>query len=206
MTSLFNAIMARRAQAIAGHLHSYLPGQGRVLDVGAGTGHNAAALRERTRLSLIEVDVVHMMVTGHKPVLFSGQELPFADHTFQGAMLLFVLHYPVDPLSLLREVKRVTEGPILVLQSTYKGWARYLTLSLNEFLWGPVAFTVAQTLRFIGDTPYSLQKQRLFTRERCINLFHQVGLTVHHFAPWPRPFLATSTDLFVLESACDTSP
>jgi len=142
-----------------------------------------------------------MIVTGHKPVLFSGQELPFAADTFQATMLLFMLHYPSNPLALLCEVKRVTEGPILVLQSTYEGWAEHLALTVNEFLWGPVAFTVARALRFIDDTPYSLQKQRLLTRAACVSLFHQAGLTVCDLVPQFRPFLATSADLFVLEKS-----
>src|SRR5687768_10995220 len=118
---VLHGALERRARALADRLVPHLPGSGRALDIGSGTGHNAQAMRERTRLVVEEVDVCDMHVVGGGPVLFNGRALPYPDGCFAVSTILFVLQCADEPAALLREAARVTAGPVLVIQSTCEG-------------------------------------------------------------------------------------
>jgi SAM-dependent methyltransferase len=192
-------IMARRARALAAWLAPHLPARGLVVDIGAGTGHNAQALRARSALSFVGVDVVNMRVVGARPVLFDGTALPFADDRFQAALLLFVLPYCADPLGLLRAIRRVTGGPVLVLQSTYVDRLGALALRANDLLWGPVAFGVARAAGWIAAERCALYGRNYYTRPHLQRIFQAAGFRARlaHSAPWP--LVSVRYDLFVLE-------
>ena len=75
--ALLNMLMTWRARGLAVRLIPLLPGNGRILDLGSGTGHNGEYLR-RLRLGPVsEVDVVDFSVVGPRPALFDGCRLPF---------------------------------------------------------------------------------------------------------------------------------
>ncbi|MBI5760080.1 MAG: methyltransferase domain-containing protein [Planctomycetales bacterium] len=202
----WHRLATRRADLLAKRISPHLPRAGRVLDVGSGTGHNAAALRAMTNLEFAEADVVDMHTVGNGPALFDGHRLPFGDGEFAASLLLFVLHYPDDPLQLMREAGRVTAGRVLVLQSTYRGGVGLALLKFREFWLGRFAFRLARITRFIGRVPCPLRPRRFWTREELIELGRRAQLTLREVVIETSPghfsghrFL--SRDLFVWESS-----
>ena len=189
----------RRALRLVRRWLPHLPASGPLLDIGAGTGHNALVLQHLSGLQVYQTDVVDMHVVGTGPILFNGRELPFADRTFTAALLAFVLHYPEDPVLLLREARRVTAGPLLVMQSTYRGRIGLAALRIREFLLGRFAFYIACRVRFIQPVQCSLRPQRFFNRAEFYELVRQCGLEVIRLEPERWYGLALSYDLYVLE-------
>ncbi len=95
------------------------PGPGaRLLDIGCATGRKGAHLIERG-WSVVGCDLsAGFLATASKrmPVCRAdGRALPFADGAFDGAAITFVLEFLDDPELLLREARRVTQGPIAVI-------------------------------------------------------------------------------------------
>lgn len=198
MKRLLHAVLARRARALAEIVRPHLPAAGRALDVGCGTGHNARALMDLTDLRVTGVDVVDLRAVGAPPVRFEGATLPFADGAFACALVLFVLQYVAAPERLLAETRRVTSGPVLVIQSTYRGPMGWGALRANEVLWGPLAYAVGRASGLV-DGAFSLGARRLYTRPRLQDLFARAGLGVRVHRPAPWPLMPVSYDLFVLE-------
>lgn len=195
---LLKHVLKRRAEGLAERLIPHLPKTGTVLDVGAGTGHTAQALERITLLKVVEVDVEDMHVVGPGPILFDGKWLPFRDDTFNGALVVFVLHYPRDPAQLLREVARVTRGPIVVIQSVYTRALGRAVLCTREFGTGRFAFWASRAVRLINTPRCPLNPRRWFTRAVFRETARQARLEVRAFQSRTWPGLSVSRDLFVL--------
>jgi len=193
--------LAHRARSLAARLLPHLPGEGRVLDIGSGTGHNAQALRALTRLTVDEADVCDMHVVGPGPVLFNGRTLPYRDGQFDCAMILFVLQYADEPAALLKEAARVTAGPLVVIQSTYEGALGEALLRGRGLLQGRVAFRLARRLGLVAGTGASLDVRRRFTRASFRAAAEQAGLGVERVEAEPWFGLPVSRDLSILRRA-----
>ena len=92
-----------------------------VLDLGCGTG-NYTRLLERSGLLMTGVDPSDVMLAGAGAeasgiawVKGSGEALPFADGTFDGAVSTNTVYHFRDPPAVFREVRRVLAGGRLVL-------------------------------------------------------------------------------------------
>ena len=151
-------IAARRAEAIASRVAPWL-GSGPVLDVGSGTGHNAAAIRLLTDLPVREADVIDFHRRGPGPRLFDGVRLPFETGAFEAALALHVLQYPAEPAKLLREMARVGGGRVLAFQAV----GVWPAIAVNEWLGTPGAFLAARRLRYIPPRRCPVWPRRLFT-------------------------------------------
>lgn len=86
-----------------------------VLNVGAGTGSY-----EPTDRSVIAVEPSREMIGRRKPgaaeVIQAGAEdLPFDDKSFDAAMAILTIHHWPNKEAGLREMRRVTRGPIVLL-------------------------------------------------------------------------------------------
>lgn len=99
------------------------PVRGPVADVGAGTGAPAEALARRG-YEVVAVEPSRAMIaqgrTRNPSVRFvraSGEELPLADGSCGGAVMLYVLHHASDPEAVLAETGRVVRvgGCIVVV-------------------------------------------------------------------------------------------
>ena len=100
---------------IEAQLHAALSGAAPVLNVGAGAGSY-----EPTDRGVIAVDPSLTMIAQRPPdasaaVRAVAGSLPFPDRSFEGAMALLTVHHWPEPLAGLRELRRVTTGPIVVL-------------------------------------------------------------------------------------------
>ena len=107
-----------RAEAVARLCLPFIRPSDRVLDIGSGTGQVARRLRHRVS-SVRTCDVVDLgCYPDTPPLLFDGRRLPYADASFDVALLLFVLHHAIDPRSVLAEASRVA-GRVVVFEDLH---------------------------------------------------------------------------------------
>lgn len=198
---LIDRSMRRRARQLAARLAPHLQDGQDLLDLGCGTGHNAAALRARfPGLRIVEADVTDMKSHGPPPISVpSDGPLPFADASFDAAILLFVLHYAPHPAELLAEIARICSKQVIVIQSTYTGrFAREL-LSAREWALGRGALRFARAVGAAPGDPAALHPVRYFTNRELHEVFEASGLRVERVEPERWPLTRLSRDLFVLK-------
>ncbi len=137
--------MADRAQIVCAQLAPHFSAGQHLLEIGAGEGHVADALQRATGANLTLVDVVDYNRTALPLHTYDGQNLPFADRSFDFSLLVFVLHHTPDPVSVLREALRVARGGVVIVENHVEGrWRRPFTRAIDSiphFRWGvPVCY------------------------------------------------------------------
>ncbi len=120
----FNAITFRRSRKVVSYFETLLPNQGRLLDIGAGTGHVAALLRTPGR-NVVGCDIMNLLMLPLPYVLADGSQLPFLGASFDAALLITVLHHVPKSLHrrFLEEAARVLKpgGTLVVMEDTFHG-------------------------------------------------------------------------------------
>jgi ubiquinone/menaquinone biosynthesis C-methylase UbiE len=195
---LIDAALWRRAHALADRIAPFLGDAASVIDIGCGTGHNAAALMQRCSAAITEADVVNMKTVGPTPLLLRDGAIATPDNSFDCGLLFFVLHYPTHPLQLLREVRRICNR-VVVLQSTYATPFERMLLRCREWMQGRGAFAAARCVRFVPQVKCPLTPSAFMQQDQLRLLFRQAGLRVVHHATRRLAFTSLSRDLFVLE-------
>lgn len=179
LKSMFDAVMERRSDELIEQVGAWLPAEGPLLDVGSGTGHLSARLERELDIEVIPADVTDMHVAGRAPVIVKDGVLPFEESACAGALLFFMLHYPDDPVALLREVVRVTRGPIIVVQSLHTGRFGYSWLRVREFMWTWVAFHISKLIGYVkAEAEFTMNAQRFYTAESLQRDVAAAGLRI----------------------------
>ncbi|MFD9475276.1 MULTISPECIES: class I SAM-dependent methyltransferase [Streptomyces] len=109
--SAFRRPDTRIAQVIA----EALGGTRTVLNVGAGAGSYESAARAVTAVEPSESMRAQRPTRLARAVDAVAEDLPFADGEFEGSMTLFSVHQWSDVAAGLREMRRVTRGPVVLL-------------------------------------------------------------------------------------------
>ena len=92
----------------------YLDRSQNILDLGCGPCWVTSILRnEGFNVTPVDVEDLSIM-EGIEPIVYDGKELPFGDNEFDITLLLTVLHHVREPVSLLREVKRVSNDVVII--------------------------------------------------------------------------------------------
>jgi SAM-dependent methyltransferase len=105
---------------IAQQIAASLGNARRVLNVGAGAG----SYEPEDRV-VVALEPSQRMIEQRRPSARSlvvrgmAGELPFPDRSFDAAMALLTLHHWPDPAAGLREMRRVTTGPVVVFTFDY---------------------------------------------------------------------------------------
>jgi len=99
---------------IEAQLHAALGGAQRIINVGAGTGsyepHDRAVVAVEPSLAMI----TQRPRNAAPAVRAVAESAPFPNASFDGAMALLSVHHWYDPAAGLRELRRVTNGPVVV--------------------------------------------------------------------------------------------
>ena len=179
LSSMFEAVMQRRARNLIEHVRAWLPSDGRVLDLGSGTGHFSAQLERDLGLEVIPADVSDIHIVGPTPVLITDGALPFEDKSFSAALLLFMLAYPNDPARVLAEAARVKKGPIILVQSLHSSRFGYAWLRVRELLWTIVAFHVSKIVGYIPPkATFAMNTRRFYTADTLRRDVTAAGLRI----------------------------
>ena len=179
MKSILDGVMERRASQMIDDVGAWLPTKGPLLDLGSGTGHFAARLEQELGLEVVTADVSDIHVVGRPPVLIADGILPFDDRTFSAALLFFMLAYPKHPAAVLREAARVTEGPIIVVQTLHADRFGYAWLRVREFVWTIAAFHVSRFFGYVSPrAAFTMHTQRFYTDETLRRDVAAAGLRI----------------------------
>jgi len=130
---------ARRKYHMVGHA---IGGEDRLLEVGSGPGSILQVFREAGH-DVTGLDIRDSAFdTGLSPLVYDGASMPFADNSFDIALILTTLHHTADPDAILAESGRVAKRLIIiedVYQSRFQGFYTKLTDSITnmEFIGHP---------------------------------------------------------------------
>lgn len=186
LKALLDVVMERRARQLVADVRAWLPTEGRVLDLGSGTGHLSARLERELGLEVVTADVSDIHVVGPAPVLIDDGVLPFEEKTFSAALLLFMLAYPNNPSAVLAEAARVTRGPIILVQSLHASRLGYVWLRVREFVWTIVAFHVSKVLGYVPPkAKFTMNTRRFYTADALQQDVIAAGLRVRSRREWP---------------------
>ncbi len=179
LKSILDAVMERRARRLMDHVGAWLPAEGRVLDLGSGTGHLSARLQRERGLEVVTADLSDIHVVGPPPVLIAEGVLPFEEKAFSATLLFFMLSYPTDPAGVLGEAARVTRGPIILVQSLHSGRLGHAWLRVREFLWTMVAFHVSKVLGYVpAKARFTMHPRRFYTAQALERDVTAAGLRI----------------------------
>lgn len=121
MTALYDTIglnyqdLRRPDPRIAAVIDAALGDARTVVNVGAGTGSYEPAHREVTAVEPSAAMIAKRARGAAKAVQANADDLPFLDGAFDAAMGILTIHHWPDKAAGLREVRRVTRGPIVLL-------------------------------------------------------------------------------------------
>lgn len=157
---LLDAFLRRYARSEAAALAPFVVGP-RLLDLGAGEGYVAAALRNGGRWTC-SVDVGAFRRTSGPYVVYDGARLPLGDDAFDTTLLSLALHHCEKPEAVLDEALRVTRRRLLVVESVYRKrldrfWLDLLDGRLNRHRHGgrmnvPLAFRRPEEWQALFDS------------------------------------------------------
>lgn len=193
MKWIANRIMTRRRQGFYDRLREHLPFEGTIADIGSGTGHNAESIRRHTNRTVVEFDVANLRWAGPvaQRILQPDGRIPAEDAAFGGPSVLFVLHYPCDPLAVLHEIRRITTDSVLVIQSTYNGALSQLALKFREFFLGRLVLSCPICGPRI-ERGMSTCPAPLLTIEELLTLFASAGFHVCRMQSEESPIFAVA--------------
>lgn len=173
---------SRKVVALRDHLANLLPNGARVLDVGCGDGALAySILQQRPDLEIRGIDVLIWKQTAINVDQFDGSVIPFEDGSFDVVMFVNVLHHTDNPLTLLREAKRVARQSIVIKDH------------LRE---GLLADTTLRFMDWVGNIGLGVRLPYEFWRyDRWLEAFDSLGLKIDFWKsdlrlyPWPATWL-----------------
>jgi ubiquinone/menaquinone biosynthesis C-methylase UbiE len=179
LKSMLDAVMERRARRLIDQVRTWLPTEGRVLDLGSGTGHVSSQLERELGLEVVTADVSDIHIVGPPPVLIAEDVLPFEEKTFSATLLFFMLAYPNDPARVLAEAARVTRGPVILVQTLHSSRLGYGWFRVREFLWTIVAFHVSKVLGYVPPkAKFTMNTRRFYTADDLRRDVMAAGLRV----------------------------
>jgi SAM-dependent methyltransferase len=109
------ASVRRADPRIAAAIHAALGAAARVLNVGAGAGSYEPT--DRYVVPLEPSEVMRKQRPRHLAPALAGtaDAIPFDDGAFDAAMAILTVHHWKDRAACLREIRRVTRGPVVIM-------------------------------------------------------------------------------------------
>ncbi len=100
---------------IAGTIAAALGDAQRIVNIGAGSGAYEPAGRDLMAVEPSAEMIRQRPPTAYPAVQASAEDLPFADNSYDAGMAVLTVHHWSDQARGLRELRRVTRGPVVLV-------------------------------------------------------------------------------------------
>lgn len=109
-------VLAKRLESQAEMLGGHIRKGDTVLDVGCETGHLCKYLADMHGATATGIDVHDARTIPIDFSVFDGRSIPFEDNAFDHVVLSFVLHHCNDPMTLIKECRRVARRSVIAFE------------------------------------------------------------------------------------------
>jgi ubiquinone/menaquinone biosynthesis C-methylase UbiE len=109
---IFQRFYEIAAERMIKEIEDFLVGE-RILDLGCGSGIFGKKIKEKLKKEVIGIDIVDKRVCEIPFKIYDGKKIPFSEDYFDVVVAAFVLHHTEDPISILKEAKRVGKKIII---------------------------------------------------------------------------------------------
>ena len=112
----------------------FLQKEDTILDIGCGNARLAYALKENGyKIALLDIENLSEF-PDFCPLVYKGEIMPFEDKKFDKTLLISVLHHTQNPISVLKEAKRISHK-IIIIEDIYRNiWQQYLTYAMDTLV------------------------------------------------------------------------
>jgi len=172
---------------MAKELSPFIKKNSRVLDFGCGRGVLGHFIAKKPGVRVTGMDIRDGRKFDIPFTLYDGKKIPFPDNHFDAVLAAYVLHHTQNAESLLREIKRVCRGKIIIYEDTpenlmHKAFSCFHGRLFNVF------FSVSSGCRFFSRSEWL----RLFKKQR-LELVYMKNVRMFD------PTYLTKRTLFVLK-------
>jgi len=157
---VFKPLYDIAAEKMVKEIEEFLTGE-RILDLGCGSGIFGKKIEEKLKKKVIGIDIVDKRVCQIPFNVYDGKNIPFSNDYFDVVIVAFVLHHTEDPVSILKEVKRVGKR-IIIFEDLPEGIFGKIYCFLHWITWN----------LFFGKSP----KFNFHTSREWKEIFKNLGL------------------------------
>jgi SAM-dependent methyltransferase len=156
----FRFFYERAADEMSKKIEEFLTGE-KILDLGCGSGIFGKKIKEKFKKEIVGIDIVDKRVYDIPFKIYDGKKIPFEKDYFDLVIISFVLHHAQDPISLLKEAKRVGKR-IIIFEDLPEGIFGKIYCFLHWITWN----------LFFGKSP----KFNFHTTKEWEEIFRNLGL------------------------------
>jgi len=129
------AVKPQQSNCIVEYLARYLPDEGRLLDVGCGTGKISHLVgQQKPQLRIQGIDILVQPNAEIQVQEFDGHTIPFEDNSFDAVTFVDVLHHTTNHQRLISEAVRVSTGSIVIKDHLSNSWLDHKILSFMDWI------------------------------------------------------------------------
>ena len=129
------------------------PGES-IIDIGGGGGWISQEIQRRKKTKNSILDVINLNQTDLPLIIYDGKNMPFKDNTFDTALLICVLHHCQDPLTVLKEAKRVVKNRIIIIENISTSRLGGIALRFKDAIANIALCLLANSLKDITNLPF----------------------------------------------------
>lgn len=123
----------KEGEMICRDCQPFIKAEDKILDIGCGNGIFSKKLKDFFHADLIGVDLQDRRTADIPFKLVSGENLPFADNTFDVVFINFLLHHTSDCQKVLAEAKRVSKRKIIIYEDLKENFIDDLSFLFHKF-------------------------------------------------------------------------
>lgn len=165
---------------------SFIP-RSKVLKIGNGLGNLSESIRPFTQeLTILDTEVSPKTINKDHVQLYSGYPIPYPNKSFDTTIIVFTLHHIPQSSLYFKEVLRVTDKRIILLEETYDNVFQKIHLYFRDWLVNKKA-----------GQPVKLYWYSYFSRKRIRELIQESGLNVTY--AFSKKHKTYFKELFILE-------
>jgi len=134
----FPKIYERAAEKMCLDCQDFIPKGAKILDLGCGTGVVGKKFQDFFQGKVFGVDVEDRRTEKIPFQIIDGLNLPFPERSFGAVLIAYVLHHSQDPIYLLREVKRISGGKIIIFEDLPEDILSKIVCRFHGKNWGRI--------------------------------------------------------------------
>ncbi len=130
---IFSKIYERAAKKMCLDCQGFIKKGSKILDWGCGTAIVGKTFQDFFQAELFGVDVQDVRMVKIPFKITDGKRLSFPENSFDVVLINYVLHHSEDPISVLKEAKRVARDKIVIYEDLPEDILSKLICKIHRF-------------------------------------------------------------------------